>query len=95
MLILNYCSECMNRLVEYGSLPETAFREICEYYFLHDACIQVRDYKTGIIDFLEMKGYIVTTEANWHKLALKPLGMTCRESTDSITWDVCFDKSHR
>jgi hypothetical protein len=84
----------MNRMAEYGSLPEIAFREICEFFFLYDTCIQVGDHIKGIIDFLEMKGYIVTTEVDWHTLALKPLGVKCREYTDSINWDVCFDKSH-
>lgn len=67
-----HCKKCVSTLEKYGNLPLDIYLGICEQY-AQDYDIFC-DYGNTIINFLESKGFVVTTECYDDSLAVKPNG---------------------
>ncbi len=79
MLTLIYC-QCCQKIASYGDIQLAFFEYICERYFSGNpltVCSKVHSGTYGYMQmakFLEMKGFVVTTENCQDSIKVKPLG---------------------
>lgn len=78
-ILVRYCPICFYKLKEWGEMPTTVFEQICEYYALTEEVMIIEEdihaLKGGylmMIEFLEKKRYIITTECSDSQLAVLP-----------------------
>lgn len=82
MLAITYCPECKDKILEYGEIVFTVFEAVCEQYYLEEYLTlsthknDIRLYN-GIVQFLEHKGLVVTTESSQETFQVKPIGLYC------------------
>ncbi len=74
---ISYCAKCLDQLENYGEMAAESYKEICMHYSLGNA-VHCLGKKMGhgevIVRFLEIKGYVVTREADKRDLWVKPTG---------------------
>lgn len=74
---ISYCDRCMKNLEIYGEMAAEVYKEICMHYSIGNAIhCDGKTHGKGetIIRFLEVKGYLVTTEIGKKDLYAKPNG---------------------
>lgn len=78
-MVAVYCIECRKNLKGYGEVAEIVYDHVCEWYStenraieIDQACIEGLQCRKPVIDFLENKGFLVTTESGRQLLAIKP-----------------------
>jgi hypothetical protein len=96
MLSILYCQDCQEKLRAYGEyvsdlydvvLYDYLVNDIVSYFFLTDKDAN----KLGIaINFLEDRGYIVSTETSFDCISVKPLGIRCYEEREDCFCHICF-----
>lgn len=92
MLTIIYCDRCKDSLLEYGEIAFTLFSFICDQFFKNDPLeisTNIEDSIHGysmIVRFLELKGFVLTTESGVESIQVKPLGFHCFGDND---WKVC------
>ncbi len=99
MLAVSYCCQCIEEMRQYGEIADIFFEQCCEYYLITGECIHFTpsdrqffyDY-SGLISFLEKKGYILTTEYGKDLIKVKPLGIECETQDGKCFCHICFDK---
>lgn len=72
-----HCKKCISKLEKYGNLPLDVYLGICEQYAQKNSIFCEAGKKGSgntIINFLESKGFVVTTECYDDSLAVKPNG---------------------
>lgn len=86
MLEITCCPQCETKLLKHGELLSNFFSVICEYYVITGKCFEVSTERNGInhkfleiINFLEIKKYLKTTESGLTTLFVKPCGIHCYE----------------
>jgi hypothetical protein len=81
MLEIFYCDECKSKLCECGDIAFALFEHICEQYFDGQplelsTCVHDRTHSyLEIIRYLEIKGFVVTTESGENLIQVKPIGL--------------------
>jgi hypothetical protein len=89
MLVVKYCDHCQNELLSYGELPSCLVIHILKMQ-VQDDCLVIIDTnrvtknlgEPEIVRFLELKGFVVTTEYDREKLIVRPTGklkQVCQE----------------
>jgi hypothetical protein len=78
-MVAVYCVECRKSLKEYGEVAEIVYDHVCEWYCAENRAIEIdQEHMHGlqcrkpVIDFLEHKGLLVTTESGKNFIAIKP-----------------------
>lgn len=96
MLAIFYCEECINNLLLHGELALKVFEEVCEKFLFSDAGYEISIKKEGennslmgLIEFLEKKGYVISTESGEFFLRVKPSGLDCYWQSHEINCFVC------
>ena len=78
MLIFDYCLDCKREIKSYGGIAFEYFDFICEQYFLDsplELSTSIHDPTHGcesIVRFLELKGFVITTESSQETIQVKP-----------------------
>jgi hypothetical protein len=81
MLDISYCESCSDQLNQYGGIAAEYFEIICLHYFEQgplEISTCVHDYDHAYLElsrFLELKGYVVTTESGPETIQVRPLCM--------------------
>lgn len=85
MLDIFYCQYCHEELIKYGELSLHVYDEIVKYYLMHGKSKNYHVSKNKedhrivpVLEFLEKKNYIVTTEIDLNILTVKPQGINHR-----------------
>ncbi len=86
MLMLKFCEHCMNDLGVTHNHFHNLFKNICIEYANDGQPIEL-DFAEcyydpefiQTIEYLEHKGFIISTESDLKLIQIKPLGMTCQE----------------
>ncbi len=99
MLGVAYCLKCRSDISQYGEIPNLLFEQICEHYIftregMRIPCSPDSEYHifSKAIDFLESKGYVVSTEEGKDEIKVKPLGFSCEEEAGACICSICFDR---
>lgn len=99
MLAIRYCEECCSRLSNYGVVAETIFCEIVDHYIFEteplkiNTSIHLRSRGVmEVINFLESKNLVVTTENGIETIMVKPKGVVCEEEDWGTSCTVCFEQ---
>ncbi len=78
-MIAVYCLQCRVQLKTYGGVAETVYDHVCEWYVSNNKAVEIDQNEIDgiqcgkpIIDFLEKKGFILTTESGKQIVAIKP-----------------------
>ena len=79
MLDLHYCRECREKLEDCGEFALELFELICMSYIVEEPFIIVVDYSgfsfMEVVKYLELKGFVMTTESGISNIAVKPFGL--------------------
>lgn len=103
MLEISTCSKCKDELWQYGEMVYEVYQAICIEHvkepfdipgiehvpYLSNASRNI--YK--IIQFLETKGYVVSTESDISLIRIKPIGMDCIHHEQGVSCHICFHKA--
>ncbi len=96
MLHINYCTKCQEELVNYGEMASTMFEQICEHYVFTNDCLSISTDMygnlfnlNGLIEFLEHKGFIVSTDIANQFLKVKPRGIVYSVDGYSTVCKIC------
>lgn len=81
MLVIKYCEFCISELIDFGELPNCIIECLVKLHFQQNSFILIEtDHlkKTSgepeLIRFLELKGFLITTEYDRDRVAVKPMG---------------------
>jgi len=95
MLMIHYCEECRNKLVDYGEIAYHIYTEACEYWIYNSEYFEMfapSDCDLKVLSFLESKGYMISTECSQDLLKIKPLGIVESEmNNEGFAFYICFD----
>lgn len=83
-----HCKKCISTLEKYGNLPLDIYLGVCEEYAQKNPIfseIGKKGLGNTIINFLESKNFIVTTEFCQETLAIKPAGYREYETEHGYT----------
>lgn|SRR5438477_3080003 len=99
MLKILYCGDCHDSLCKYGEVATDLFMHICESFLVSKKPMEIQtnvhELQHGvmeIIQFLEMKYYVVSTEIENETLLVKPLGIQCLQKEENHVFHVCFNR---
>ena len=95
MLTLQFCSLCEERLKEMGNISYTLMEEIICLYIESESAFALPDkFYPCLVNYLERKNYIVTTECSGNDILMKPLGCVYKDTKSGKFCDVCFDREN-
>jgi len=92
-----FCEMCRAELVEYGSPAVLVYDLICEHYLIYKQApvFRQKDVKgelwSKMVDLLERKGILVSTEVDQVCMRVKPLGVSCIAQEEDCECFICFD----
>lgn len=89
MLSIHLCEKCHKNLNHYGVLAVETYYDIVENY-LHDGCpVEIASHFFPILQFLEQKNFIISTEIDINRIAAKPVDIPvdCTEASLEVCWD--------
>jgi hypothetical protein len=91
-LNIAYCPTCRRELEKFGYLAVHIFEHACQRYCQQepDDFTQRMYAKTTICEFLESKGFMVSTEDGLDSIAYKPLGVK-HSYCDEYEYMVCVN----
>lgn len=75
MINLTYCTKCLENLYDSGGVAFIIYEGICENFVKYKIPMPVELLEPGakqILHYLEMKGYVVTTEIEKDTIAVLP-----------------------
>lgn len=83
MLDINYCTECLETLENYGIGATVVYETVCEYFIYSEGCpLELCEGKCkrcmnfrNVVNFLENKGYLVSVEKDLETILVKPKGL--------------------
>ncbi len=96
MLTILYCEKCQQKIKNFGGIAFEVFDEICQCFFegypleiptdMKETCCDIMP----LIEFLEKKGFIVTTDIGKDVIAIKPLGFSDFVADTFVTHFFCL-----
>lgn len=96
MLIeLSYCETCEKELRDYGGIACEFFKLISESFYLQGSIAfstHIHDGLWGsleLIKFLEIKGYVVSTESSQSTIQIRPLGFDYKFESQNLNLHFC------
>lgn len=91
MIHMVFCEICANNLSKCGEPALCLFEEICIHTTIYDEFLELEEDR-AIIRFLELKGFIITTEVNQDKILAKPIGLELYDDEEFCFFHVCVDR---
>lgn len=96
MLTILYCKKCHEKIMRLGGIAFEVFDEVCHSFYSGiplEIPSDVHDMAHGIlqiVEYLEMKGLVVTTDIEDDIIIVKPLGFSDYLEQDSVTHFFCI-----
>jgi hypothetical protein len=82
VLTIHYCECCRRKICEHTEVAFEVFEVICEFFYLNQDCIEFcttpgKEFSEilPIVNWLESKQIVVTTECSVDWIKVKPLGV--------------------
>lgn len=78
--MLDICEQCLSRLASYGGVAVQVFDAILDRY-INQGNIEIKSTEEDLIHFeevirfLELKGFVITTEADQEYIKVRPKGI--------------------
>ena len=92
MLTVLYCKKCRSNLLEKGDMICDLYEQLCEHYMSFGKPFEMPDMHFGkietMIEFLERKGFVVTTETENQMIKVVPKGLNIIDDFCRVCRDV-------
>jgi hypothetical protein len=93
------CKQCFEEISSYGEILFSVFREIYTHYVFKKSPFQVSRSVNGpnrsiygLVKFLELKRFVVSTECDRKIFMVKPLGISYERKNERLIVMICFHK---
>jgi hypothetical protein len=90
-MVIVFCKKCYEELKGYGMPAEVIYEHICAFYAIKRKPVHMTERelkgiccRAPIIEFLERKGFLITTEADFESLLIKPRFTSINKSGETL-----------
>ena len=92
-MLINHCLHCSREIMDYGCIAENLYYLILMRY-VEGVVLVMRDNTeySGVLRFLENKGFIITTENTMSTILCHPCGIQTIEGHDDEGVFICCRK---
>jgi len=90
---LYYCKQCSDKLHGYGKLVLEIFEFVCEEYCFDKTSTFIDESHEyfPIFDYLEKKGYLISTECGIELIQFKPKELKIFHNENSVEFKFCMN----
>ena len=80
-MVIMHCRNCKRQLHNFGGIAEVIYYHICEHFAIHGIPFIITQEEINgipchkpITEYLEKKGFLVSTDISEDRISIKPVG---------------------